>query len=136
VVEAISMKVMTPGSSTNIKIYIQGYDKEEMSSVELIGGFQKVFSWFNLVLCGFDPGLVHHVMKLTRKKQRLVNSPLKATFRRESRNLSRTEMIFLVHPKWVSKWEPTSKTIDEIRTCISLRIFRQAIMRNTFPLSS
>jgi hypothetical protein len=42
-------------------------------------------------------------------------------------------MFFLVHPRLVSKWEPTSKTIDNIRTCITLRTFRQAITRNPFP---
>jgi hypothetical protein len=52
-----------------------------MKSVELLGGFQKVFAWFNVDLRGFDPGLVQHTMKPTRKKQRLVNSALKATFR-------------------------------------------------------
>jgi ribonuclease HI len=133
VVEAISMKITTPGSSMNVKINVQGFDKEEMRSVELLGGFQKVFSWFNVDLCGFDLGLVQHTMKPARQKQRLVNSALKATFHRESRNFSRTEMFFLVHPKWVSKWEPTSKTIDNIRTCISLQTFRQEIMRNPFP---
>jgi hypothetical protein len=84
-------------------------------------------------LRGFDPGLVQHTMKPARQKQRLVNSALKATFHREPRNCSRTEMFFLSHPKWVSKWEPASKTIDNIRTCISLRTFRQTIMRNPFP---
>jgi hypothetical protein len=88
------MKVMTYGPSTNVKIYIQGSNKEEMRSIELLGGFQKVFSWFNVVLLGFDRGLVHHIMKPTRQKQRLVNSTLKATFRRESRNFARTEMFF------------------------------------------
>jgi hypothetical protein len=42
-------------------------------------------------------------------------------------------MFSLVHPKWVSKWGPASKTIDNIRTCISLQTFRQAIMRNPIP---
>jgi hypothetical protein len=84
-------------------------------------------------LHGFYPGLVQHIMKPARQKQRLVNFALKATFCRESRNFSRTEMFFLVHPKWVSKWEPASKTIDNIRTCISLRTFRQEIMRDPFP---
>jgi hypothetical protein len=99
--------------------------EEEMRSAELLGEFQKIFAWFNVDLCGFDPGLVQHTMKPARQKQRLVNYALKATFRSESRNFSRTEMFFFVHPKWVSKWEPASKTIDNIRTCISLRTFRQ-----------
>ena len=133
VLEAISMKVTTPGSSTNVKIYIQGSDKEEMRFVELLGLFKKVFSWFNVVLHGFDPCLVQHVMKPARQKQRLVNSALKVTFCRDSRNFSRTEMFFLVHPKWVSKWELALNIIDNIRTCISLQTFRQAIMRNPFP---
>jgi hypothetical protein len=104
-----------------------------MKPVELIGIFQKGFSWCNMDLRGFDPGLVQHTMKPTRKKQRLVNSSLKASFCRESRNFSRTKMLFLVHPRWASKWEPASKTIDNIRTCIILQSFRQGIMRNPFP---
>jgi hypothetical protein len=43
VVEAISMNIRTPGSSSNVKINIQGSDKEEMKSVELLSGFQKGF---------------------------------------------------------------------------------------------
>jgi hypothetical protein len=58
VVEAISMKIRTPGSSSNVKINVQGSNKKEMRSAELLGGFQKVFSWFNMDLRGFDPGLV------------------------------------------------------------------------------
>jgi hypothetical protein len=134
VVEAISTNIRTPGSSLNIKVNVQVSDKERLKSVELIGRFQDVFVWFDMDLRGFDLGLVHHTMKPTRQNRRLVNSALKVTFRRELRNFSRTEMFFLAHPKWVSKWEPTSKTIDTIRTCISLRTFKQEIMRNPFPL--
>jgi hypothetical protein len=82
VVKTISMNIRTPGSSTNVKINVQGSDKKEMRSVELLGGFQNVFSWFNMDLCGFDPGLVQHTMKPARQKQGLVNSALKATFQR------------------------------------------------------
>jgi hypothetical protein len=86
-----------------------------MRSVELLGGFQNVFSWFNMDLRGFDPGLVQHTMKLARQKQGLVNSALKAT-----KYFLKTEMLFFVHPEWVSNWEPASKTIDNIKTCLSL----------------
>jgi ribonuclease HI len=68
VVESISMNIRTPGSSSNVKINVQGSDKEEMKSVELLGGFQKVFAWFNVDLHGFDPGLVQHTMKPARQK--------------------------------------------------------------------
>jgi hypothetical protein len=72
VIETISMNIRTPGSSSNVKINIQGSDKEKMKSVELLSGFQKVFAWFNVDLRGFDPGLVQHTMKTTRQKQKLV----------------------------------------------------------------
>jgi hypothetical protein len=133
VVETISMNIRTPGSSTNVKINVQCSDKEEMRSVELLGGFQNVFSWFNEDLRGFDPGLIQRTMKPARKKQGLVNSALKATFQRELRNFLRAGMFFSVHPEWVSNWEPASRTTDNIRTCINLQTFRQAIMRNPFP---
>jgi ribonuclease HI len=68
VVEAISMNIRTPGSSLNVKINVQGSDKEGIKSVELLGGFQEVFSWFNMDLHGFDPGLVQHTAKPARKK--------------------------------------------------------------------
>jgi hypothetical protein len=42
-------------------------------------------------------------------------------------------MFSFVHPEGVSNWEPASKTPDNFRTCISLRTFRQAIIRNPFP---
>jgi hypothetical protein len=38
VVESISMKIRTPGSSTNVKINVQGPNKEEMRFVGLLGG--------------------------------------------------------------------------------------------------
>jgi hypothetical protein len=48
----------------------------------------------------------------------------------------RVGMIFLVHPEWVSFWEFTSRTTDNIRTCISIRTFMKSIMRNPFlPLN-
>jgi len=42
-------------------------------------------------------------------------------------------MFFSDHPEWVSNWASSSKTIDNIRTYISLLSFKQAIMRNPFP---
>jgi hypothetical protein len=39
-----------------------------MRSVGLFGGIQKVFSWFNVDLHGFDPGLVQHPMKIATQK--------------------------------------------------------------------
>jgi hypothetical protein len=51
-----------------------------MRSVELLGGFQTDFSWFNEDLRGFDLGLIQRTMKPARQKQGLVNSALKATF--------------------------------------------------------
>jgi hypothetical protein len=131
-VKTISMNIRTPGSSTNVKINVQGSDKEERRFVELLGGLQNVFSWFNVDLHGFDPGLVQHTIKPARQKQGLVNSALGGTFQRELRDFLRTEM-FLVHPEWVSNWEPALRTTNNIRTCISLRTFRQAIMSNPFP---
>ena len=100
------MNIRTPRSSSNVKINIQGSDKEEMKYAKLLSGSQKVFSWFNAGLHGFDPGLVQHIMKTTREKQRLVNSALEATFQRELRNSLRTEMFSFVHPEGVSNWEP------------------------------
>jgi len=134
--EAISMNIRTPGSSLNVKINVQGPDKEEMKSDELLGGFQKVFAWFNEDLRGFDPYLVQHTMKPTRQKQRLVYFSLKETFRGELNIFLRTKMFFFIHPKWISNWKPASKTTNNIRTCVSLRTFRKAIIRNPFhPLS-
>jgi hypothetical protein len=133
VVEAISMKIRTPGSSTNVKINAQGPNKEEMRSFGLPGGIQKVFSWFNVDLHGFDPCLVQHTMKTARQKQRLVNSALKATFRRELGDFLRTEMFFSVHHEGVSNSKPSLKTHYNFRTSIIIRTFRQAIIRNSFP---
>jgi hypothetical protein len=104
-----------------------------MKSVELLSGFRKVFAWFNEGLHGFDLGLGQHIMKTTRQKKILVNSTLEETFRRELRNSLRNEMFSFFHSEGVSNWEPTSKTPDNFRTCISLRTFRQGIIRNPFP---
>jgi hypothetical protein len=104
-----------------------------MRFVGLLGGLQKVFSWFNVDLRGFDLGLVQRTMKTARQKHKLVNSALKATFRRELGDFLRTEMFFSAHHEGVSKWEPASKIPDNFRTCTSLRTFRQAIIRNPFP---
>jgi hypothetical protein len=133
VVETISMNIRTPISSTNVKINVQCSDKEEMRSAELLGGFQNVFVWFNEDICGFYPGLIQRTMKPARKKQGLVNFALKATLQRELRNFLRVGILFLVHPEWVSNWEPASRTTDNIRTYINLRTFRKVIMRNPFP---
>jgi hypothetical protein len=43
VVETISMNIRTPGSSTNIKVSVWGSGKEEIRSVEFLGGFQFFF---------------------------------------------------------------------------------------------
>jgi hypothetical protein len=51
-----------------------------MKSFELLSGFRKAFAWFNASLHCFDPSLVQHIMKTTKKKQRLVNSALEETF--------------------------------------------------------
>jgi hypothetical protein len=126
VVEAISMDIRTLGPSLNVKINVQGSDKEGIRSTDLLGGFQEVFSWFNMDLHGFDPGLVHHTVKPARQKQRLVSSTLKETFRGKLKIFLRNEMFFLVHPKWVSN-------LHNIKTCISLRTFKKSIMRNHFP---
>jgi hypothetical protein len=60
--------IRTLGSSSNVKINIQGSDKEKMKYIELLSGFQKGFSWFNVDLHGFDPNLVQRTMKTTRQK--------------------------------------------------------------------
>jgi hypothetical protein len=132
VVETISMYIRIPESSTNVKINVQCSNKEEMRSVEILGGFQNFFAWSYEDLRGFDPGLIQHTMKPTRQKQELVNSALKEIFQRELRKFLRDRIIFLVHPEWVSNWVPVSKTIDHIITCINFRTFRQAIIRKYF----
>jgi hypothetical protein len=45
----------------------------------------------------------------------------------------RAGMFFSSHPEWVSILGSASRTTDNIITCISLRTFRQAIMRNLLP---
>jgi hypothetical protein len=72
-------------------------------------------------------------MKPIMQEQRSINSSFKATFQRELGKFLRAGIIFSVHPEWVSNWEPASRTTENIRTCINLRTFRQAIMRNPFP---
>jgi hypothetical protein len=72
-------------------------------------------------------------MKPIMQEQRYIDSSFKATFQRELGKFLRVGIIFLVHPEWVSNWEPTSRTTKNIRTCINLQTFRQAIMRNPFP---
>jgi hypothetical protein len=75
-------------------------------------------------------------MKLDRKKQELVNSTLDAPFRRDLRYFLRDGMFFSAQLEWVSIWESTSRTTGNIITCISLRNFKQVIMRNPFsPLN-
>jgi hypothetical protein len=104
-----------------------------MGSTGLLGESQKVFAWSYEDLRGFDLGLVHHIMKLARKKQELVNFALEAPFRRDFRDLLRAGTFFSIHPEWVLNWELALRITDNIRTCISLRTFMQAIMRNPFP---
>ena len=100
-IETILLNIRTFEPSTNVKIKVQCFGKEEMRSTGLLGESQKVFSWSYEDLRGFDPGLVQHIMKLARQKQELVNSALEAPFRRELRDFLRVGMIFSVHPEWV-----------------------------------
>jgi hypothetical protein len=72
-------------------------------------------------------------MKPIMQEQISINSSFKTTFQRELGKFLRAGIIFLVHPEWVSNWEPASRTTENIRTCINLRTLRQAIMRNPFP---
>jgi hypothetical protein len=133
VVETILLNVRTHESSTDIKINVQCSIRKDMGSTGLLGESQKVFAWSYEDLHGFYPGLVQYIMKLARQKQELVNYALEAPFQRELRDFLRVGMFFSVQPEWVSNWEPSSRITDNIRTCISLRTFRQAIMRNPFP---
>jgi hypothetical protein len=133
VVETISMNIRTPESSTNVKINVQCSGKEEMRFVELLGGFQNVFTSFDKDLCGFDPGLIQHTMKPARKKQGLVSSALEATVQRELGNFLRSRINVFVHPERVPNWVLDSKSTDHIRTCIHLHTFIQDIMRNPSP---
>jgi hypothetical protein len=135
VVETILLNIRTPESSTDVKINVPCFVKKEVGSTELLGESQKVFAQSYEDLRGFDPGLVWNIMKLAGKKQELVKSALKTPFQRELRDFLRAGMFFSSHPGWVSNWEPSSRTTDIIRTCISLRTFRQEIMRNPSLLS-
>jgi hypothetical protein len=133
VVETILLDIRAPESSTNVKINVQCSDKEEMGSTGILSESQKVFTWSHEDLHGFDIGLVQHIMKLAKQKQELVNFALEAPSRRELRDFLRAGTFFSIHPEWVSNWESASRITDNIRTCISLQTFRQAIMRNPFP---
>jgi hypothetical protein len=135
VIETILLNIRTFEPSTNVKINVQCSGKEEMRFTKLLSEPQKVFSWFYEDLRGLDLGLVQHIMKLARKKKELVNSALEAPFQTDLRDFLRTGMFFSAHPEWVSIWKSTLRTIDNIRTRISLRTFRQAIIRNPFPLN-
>jgi hypothetical protein len=110
-----------------------------MRFAKLLGGFQDVFAWSYEDLRGFDPSLtqqtilIKEIMKPVRKKKGPINSAFNATFQREFENFLKAAIIFPVYSKWVSKWVPILKTTDRIITCISLRTFSQAIMRNHFP---
>jgi hypothetical protein len=121
VVETILLNIRTPESSTDVKINVQCSARKEMGSTELLGESQKVFSWSYEDLRGFDPGLVQHIIKLAGKKQELVNSALKAPFRRGLRDFLRAGMFFSVHPEWVPNRVPASKITDHTRTCVHLQ---------------
>jgi hypothetical protein len=96
VVETILLNIRTPESSTDVKINVQCSVIKEMGSIGLLDESQKVFSWSYEDLCGFDPGLVQHIIKLVGKNQELVDFSLKAPFRRELRYFLRAGMFFLV----------------------------------------
>jgi hypothetical protein len=127
------LNIRTFEPSLNVKINVQCSGKEEMRFIGLLSEPQKFFSWFYEDLHGFDPGLVHHIMKLARKKQELVNSALEAPFRMDLRYFLRTGMFFSAHLEWVSIWKSASRTTHNIITHISLQTFRKAIIINTFP---
>jgi hypothetical protein len=119
-IETILLNIRTYESSTNVKINVQCSGKEEMRFIGLLSEPQKVFAWFYEDLYGFDPGLVQHILKLTRQKQELVNSASEAPFQRDLRFFLRDGMFFSSHPEWVSIWKLASGTTDNIITCISL----------------
>jgi hypothetical protein len=52
--------------------------RKEMVSTGILGESQKVFAWSYEDVRGFDPRLVHCIMKLAMKKQKLVNSIVEA----------------------------------------------------------
>ena len=104
-IETILLNIRTFEPSTNVKINVQCYDKEEMGSTGLLSESQKFFAWSYEDIRGFNPGLVQHIMKLARKKQELVNSTLEAPFQRDLRDLLRDRMFFSIHPEWVLNWE-------------------------------
>jgi hypothetical protein len=120
VIETILSNIRTFEASTNFKIKVQCSGKEEMRSTRLLGEYQKVFSWSYGDLRGFDPGLVQHIMKLARKKKEFVNSTLEEPFQRDLRDFLRAGRFFSAHPEWVSIWELSSRTTDNIKTCIFL----------------
>jgi len=51
----------------NVKIIVHYSDKEDMKSVDLLRGFQNVFSWFNEDIHGFDLGLIQRTMEPARQ---------------------------------------------------------------------
>ena len=111
-----------------------------MKFAKLLGGFQKLFSWYYKDLHGFDPGIIRSAipikegMKPVRKKQRPINSTFKETFQRGLENFLRAGIIFLIkYPEWLSNWGPVLKATDHIRTCIKFRTVSQAIMKKPFP---
>jgi hypothetical protein len=134
--ETISSNIGALESSKNNDIDTQCSDNEKMKFAKLIGGFQKVYAWCYKDLRGFDPGFLQNAiphkegMKPIMQGQRAINSAFKATSQRELGKFLRDEIIFSVHPEWVSNWEPASRTTDNIGTCINIQTFRQAIMRN------
>jgi hypothetical protein len=137
--ETTSLNIGALESSRNVNISTECSDKEEMKFDKLLGGSQKVYAWTYKNLHGFDPDLLQNAipikesMKPVMQEQRSINSAFKAIFQRELGKLLRAGIIFSVHPKWVSNWLPSSKTIDHIRTCIKFCTFNQIVMRNPFP---
>jgi len=67
------------------------------------------------------------------KEQGSINSAFNATLQKELEEFVRVGMIFPDHPEWVSNWEISSRTTDNIRTRTKIRTFRQSIMRNPCP---
>jgi hypothetical protein len=99
VIETALLNIRAPEYSTDVKINVQCSGKEEMRFIGSLDESQKVFSWFYEDLRGFDPGLVQHIMKLTRQKQELVNSTLEAPFQRDLRCFLRVGIFFSSHPQ-------------------------------------
>jgi len=137
--ETISMNIWALKPSRNINISTQCSGSKKKKFAKLLVEFQKVSAWPYKDLSGFDPVFLQSVisikecMKLIMQEQISINSTLKATFQRELEKFLGAGIIFSVHPEWVSNLELASRTTENIRTRINIRIVRQTIMRNTFP---